>query len=123
MLSYRFILIPDNLGNVRRRFTISISNRKHEDKERIFDNRKCGFGDAAFLEDGSYDLDRMGSHTHSVTCVMSSLAQLAVLTADAGLLNRVKLFFDNGLKDISDAIGWSIESAYPDAKSRQRRIE
>lgn len=69
----------------------------------------------AFLEDGSYDLDRMGSHTHSVTCVMSSLAQLAELTADAPLMNRVKVFFDNGLKDISDEIGWSIESAFPDA--------
>ena len=69
----------------------------------------------AFLEDGSYDIDRMGSHTHSVTCVMSSLAQLAELTSDAQLMGRVKVFFDNGLNDISDAIGWSIESAFPDA--------
>ena len=29
------------------------------------------------LEDGSYDVARFGGHTHSTTCVMSSLAQLA----------------------------------------------
>ena len=31
-----------------------------------------------FTEDGTYDLARLGHHTHSITCSMSSLAQLAI---------------------------------------------
>jgi len=42
---------------------------------------------------------------------MSSLAQLAETTEDADLMARVKAFYDVGLKDISDPIGWSIENA------------
>ena len=47
----------------------------------------------------------MGEHGHSMTCVMSSLAQLA----DAALMERVRAFYDNGLRELRDAIGWSIE--------------
>ena len=50
-----------------------------------------------YLEAGDYDEGRFGSHTHSTTCVMSSLAQLADLTGDASLMNRVRAFYDNGL--------------------------
>ena len=46
---------------------------------------------------------------------MSSLAQLADLTRDESLLRRVKAFYDNGLWEIRDALGWVIESTHPDA--------
>ena len=64
-----------------------------------------------FVEDGHYDRDIHGTHTHSTTCVMSSLAQLAELTQDAGLLQRIKAFYDHGLPEISDRLGWVIESS------------
>ena len=64
-----------------------------------------------YLEDGSYDMERFGGHVHSTTCVMSSLAQLADLTGDGPLLARVKAFFDNGLRELRDEVGWSIEGA------------
>ncbi len=68
-----------------------------------------------FLPDGSYDMNRFGTHTHSTTCTMSSLAHLAELTNDGNLFDRVRLFFDNGLRSISDDIGWSIENTHPNA--------
>ena len=64
-----------------------------------------------FTEEGTYDKDIFGTHTHSTTCVMSSLAQLADLTSDIKLLHRVKTFYDNGLNDIRDDIGWVIENS------------
>ena len=48
---------------------------------------------------------------------MSSLAQLADLTLDSPLMNRVRAFYDNGLWGIRDALGWVIESSLPDAPS------
>jgi hypothetical protein len=66
-----------------------------------------------FSADGSYDVERLGHHTHSITCSMSSLAQLADLTNDAGLKARVRTFYERGLKDISDDLGWSIENGAP----------
>jgi len=68
-----------------------------------------------FLPSGDYDRVRLGAHIHSVTCVMSSLAQLADLTGDASLLMRVKAFYDNGLNELRDAVGWSLESSRPEA--------
>ena len=68
-----------------------------------------------FTRDGDYDRDKFGPHTHSTTCVMSSLAQLADLTLDSPLMNRVRAFYDNGLWEIRDALGWVIESSQPDA--------
>ncbi len=68
-----------------------------------------------FLEDGRYDRESFGAHTHSTTCVMSSLAQLADLAADSALLERVRAFYDNGLWDIRDEIGWVIESSADDS--------
>ena len=67
--------------------------------------------DEAFRADGAYDEARFGGHCHSTTCVMSSLAQLADLTGDASLMARVKVFYDNGLWEIRDEIGWSIEGS------------
>ena len=71
--------------------------------------------DRFFTEAGDYDRDLFGTHTHSATCVMSSLAQLADLTGDIHLMHRVKVFYDNGLWEIRDKLGWVIESSSPDA--------
>ncbi|MDE2902938.1 MAG: hypothetical protein OXP73_07895 [Chloroflexota bacterium] len=68
-----------------------------------------------FLADGSYDTERFGSHTHSTTCVMSSLAQLADLLNDAPLMARVYSFYSGGLWEIRDELGWVIESSAADA--------
>ena len=72
--------------------------------------------DSYFTADGSYDRELFGTHAHSVTCTMSSLAQLADLTGDAPLMNRVKAFYDNGLWDMRDGIGWSVEDTSPDSE-------
>lgn len=67
-----------------------------------------------FIGDGSYDVDKFGDHVHSTTCVMSSLAQLADLTSDSTLINRVKTFYDNGLWELRDELGWSYEGKSPE---------
>ena len=63
-----------------------------------------------FLADGTYDQDRFGPHTHSITCVMSSLAQLADLLGDSQLLERTRAFYARGLWEIRDELGWVIEN-------------
>jgi hypothetical protein len=68
-----------------------------------------------FLPDGAYNRAKFGQHTHSTTCVMSSLAQLADLTDDSALLERVRAFYDNGLWDIRDGLGWVIENSNDDS--------
>lgn len=70
--------------------------------------------DGFYNEIGSYDRNVFGDHVHSITCVMSSLAQLADLTTDSILMKRVKAFYDNGLWDMRDDLGWSIESTNPE---------
>ena len=61
-----------------------------------------------FLPNGAYDRARfITDHTHSVTSTLSSLAQLADLTGDAALLQRVKAFYDNGLWAMRDELGWT----------------
>ena len=69
-----------------------------------------------FLRDGSYDPETFGTHTHSTTCVMSSLAQFADLKNDSSLLKTVKNFYDNGLWNIRDQIGWVIENSGPSSE-------
>lgn len=64
---------------------------------------------------GRYDIDSFGIHGHSITCVMSSLAQMSEFTSDELLMSRVRAFYDNGLLDLSDKIGWSIENTGPEA--------
>ena len=63
---------------------------------------------------GDYNAEWFGAHTHSTTCVLSSLAQLADLLHDASLMQRVKAFYDNGLWQIRDDLGWVIENAGDD---------
>lgn len=67
-----------------------------------------------YVPSGAYDRETFGGHTHSTTCVMSSLAQLADLTCNAPLMERVRAFYDNGLNDIRDTLGWVIESSGED---------
>jgi hypothetical protein len=62
-----------------------------------------------FNEAGDFH-DGLGHHTHSITCTMSSLAQLADLLRDAPLMNVVRAFYNNGLWKIRDALGWVIEN-------------
>ncbi|MDB5056956.1 MAG: hypothetical protein JWO59_428 [Chloroflexi bacterium] len=66
-----------------------------------------------FPPDGTYDVRRHGTHTHSTTCVLASLAQLAALTNDAPLMERVKAFYDGGLWQIRDQLGWVIATSSP----------
>ena len=68
-----------------------------------------------FTAEGAYNRETFGTHSHSVTCVLSSLAQLAELTSDAVLMEHVRAFYDNGLWDIRDEIGWSSENSSDDA--------
>ena len=63
-----------------------------------------------FPADGACDRQRVRTHhAHSITCVLSSLAQLADLLGDAALLGRVKAFYDHGLWQLRDELGWSPE--------------
>ena len=64
-----------------------------------------------FRPDGRFERERFGTdHIHSITCALSSLAQLADLLGDGSLAIRVKAFYDNGLWEMRDEIGWSPES-------------
>jgi hypothetical protein len=75
--------------------------------------------DKAFTEfllpEGTYSPATFGTHVHSTTCVMSGLAQLADLLQDMPLLLRVKAFYDHGLTELRDDLGWSLENAGPQA--------
>jgi len=64
-----------------------------------------------FDEEGSFRVETFGTHSHSTTCTMSSLAQLADSTKDEELMSRMKSFYDNGLWEIRDRFGYSIENA------------
>jgi hypothetical protein len=68
-----------------------------------------------FPSDGSFRADVLGTHAHSITSTLSSMAQLADATGDAVLLARVGAFYRNGLWALRDELGWVIESAAPDA--------
>ncbi len=68
-----------------------------------------------FTEDGAFDFAKFGLHTHSITSSLSSLAQLADLTSDSKLLERVKAFYDHGLNSFRDQLGWAAEAILPDA--------
>ena len=67
-----------------------------------------------FTEEGAFDGALFGHHVHSTTSTLSGLALLADLTADSHLLDRVKAFYDNGLWDLRDDVGWAIETVKPE---------
>lgn len=58
---------------------------------------------------GDYHVDRFGDHGHSVTSMLSSLAQLGQLLGDSTLLERIVSFMENGLHQIALEFGWCIE--------------
>lgn len=68
-----------------------------------------------YVADGHYDGARFGTHVHSTTCVLSSLAQLARCLGDDAMMQRVAAFYDHGLWEIRDALGWSLENSQADA--------
>lgn len=66
--------------------------------------------DHVINENGDYSSWRFGSHTHSTTAMLSSLAQLYEVTREEKLLQRILAFMDNGLKQIALDFGWCIEN-------------
>ena len=61
-------------------------------------------------ERGDYDVKIFGSHTHSTTAMLSSLAQFYEVTKDKQILDRIVAFLDNGLGEIALDFGWCIEN-------------
>ena len=71
----------------------------------------------AFPPDGVFRAEALGTHAHSITSTLSSLAQLADATGDADLLARVRAFYRNGLWNLRDELGWVVESPATDANA------
>ncbi|HCG01709.1 MAG TPA: hypothetical protein DEV93_14345 [Chloroflexi bacterium] len=70
--------------------------------------------DEYFLSAGDYDQRRLGAHTQNVVYTLASLAWLATETHDAALMERVRAFYENGVRrDLSNMFGWSPEHAGP----------
>ena len=67
-----------------------------------------------FKDDGHHDKEAFYGHTHSITSTLSGLAQLAELTSDGELFQRVEAFYTHGLWDFRDEIGWAIENVFND---------
>lgn len=71
--------------------------------------------------DGSYHVERLTTHVHSVTCTLSGLAHFAELTEDDALMERVYRFYSKGLREraegsrqaLRDQLGWCPESDRP----------
>lgn len=60
-----------------------------------------------FPESGAFDPDQLKCpHVHSITSVLSSLAQLGETLNDHALLDRVRGFYDNGLQAMCNELGW-----------------
>ena len=69
--------------------------------------------DGFFVVSGEYDPMRLGSHVHNIVYTLASLAQHATLAADNVAKERVQQFYDVGLKEMSNEIGWAMEFAGP----------
>lgn len=63
---------------------------------------------AVMLDDDTYDVEKLGKHTHSVTSMMSSLALLGEELNDRALLDRVSRFLDHGLRQCTLDFGWCL---------------
>lgn len=62
-------------------------------------------------EDGSFDGERFAEHVHSTTSTLSGIAMLGDLLGDHSILERVKVFLDNGYYQIAlKDIGWCTEN-------------
>lgn len=51
-----------------------------------------------------------GTHGHSINAMVAGMLDLALLTNDAALLQRVKKVYDVGLPRFNSSFGWSMES-------------
>ena len=60
-------------------------------------------------EKGDYNVEIFGTHTHSTTATISSLAQLGHVLNDHEIFARVDAFMQNGLKQIAIKTGWCLE--------------
>ena len=76
----------------------------------------------SFPMDGEFLGDGLGHHVHSITSTLSSLAQLAEITNDTALLRRVEAFYNRGLWEIRDELGWAIESMRPTANADRGEV-
>jgi len=63
-----------------------------------------------FNEQGDYDPQRFGDHTHSTTSTLSSLALLGDTLGDKTIFDRIVAFMNNGLRHIALPFGWCLES-------------
>lgn len=61
-------------------------------------------------EEAAPDIAKYGAHTHSLTSMLSSLAQLGDLTEDKKLLNRIHRFVQEELPAIALDNGWCTEN-------------
>lgn len=63
-------------------------------------------------QNGDYDVEVFGGHTHSTTAMLSSLCQLGQLVQDHEIFERVHRFMKNGLSEIALDFGWCIEGYF-----------
>ena len=61
-------------------------------------------------EDGHFDAELFGTHLHSATSMISSLALLGETVGDGDILGRVRAFMEGGLHDIALDFGWCSEN-------------
>lgn len=61
-------------------------------------------------EQGDYDPQRFGDHTHSTTSTLSSLALLGDTLDDKTIFDRIVAFMNNGLRHIALPFGWCLEN-------------
>ncbi|MET0773445.1 MAG: hypothetical protein ABWZ82_10205, partial [Candidatus Limnocylindrales bacterium] len=62
-----------------------------------------------FPADGAFDQERLGTHVHSITSSLSSLAAFAAWTGDGEAMRHARAFYDHGAATFRDAIGWCPE--------------
>ena len=53
-----------------------------------------------------------GTHGHSLNAIVAGMIDLALLTNDTDLLNRVKAIYDVGCPRFNSSFGWSMESLH-----------
>ncbi|MBI2195040.1 MAG: hypothetical protein HYU36_23915 [Planctomycetes bacterium] len=54
--------------------------------------------------------EEAGTHGHSINALVAGLADLALLTGDAALLERTRAIYDLALPRFNSSFGWSMES-------------
>lgn len=62
------------------------------------------------LPDGKFDTKRFAEHLHSTSSMISGIAMLGSLIGDMAILERVKIFMENGYYDMALDFGWCLEN-------------